>query len=159
MYSEEHVCYEFEMFLWVVQVMTSGDRPVVVKASDPSRFKNAIIEVFVVHLRNLIDFFYSNNPQSTDIVASDFCHEGTWRREMSKSLELARTRANKELAHMTSARIRGASSEKAWDFAGLYGELKSAVDSFLDIASPSRFPFKLAATLRANYNWSHNQRA
>ena len=112
MYSEEHVFYEIDMFLWVTKMMASEDRIIVLEASDPSHLKNALIEVFVVHLRNIIDFFYPKDPRSTDVIASDFCAEGVWQREISNNLGIARTRANMELAHMTSARLSGASSTK-----------------------------------------------
>jgi hypothetical protein len=113
------------MFLWVTKVMASEDRVIVPEASDPSHLKNAIIEVFVLHLRNVIDFLYPKDPRSTDVIASDFCAEGVWQREISNNLGIARTRANMELAHMTSAKLRGASSQKGWNLAGLHSELKS----------------------------------
>lgn len=59
-YSAEHVTYEFDMFLWSVEVCS---RPgTTISASSPenlTRLKNILVESFVIHLRNTIDFFSS----------------------------------------------------------------------------------------------------
>ena len=42
--------------------------------------QNAMVESFMAHLRNLIEFLYSDSPRSTDIVAADFFPQGIWKR-------------------------------------------------------------------------------
>ena len=57
-FSAEHVAYEVDMFFGMVEVLT---RPSVISApsaAEANRLKNAVIEVFAIHLRNLIDFLY-----------------------------------------------------------------------------------------------------
>jgi hypothetical protein len=98
-FSAGHVAYEVDIFFGMVDVLM---RPSVIGAPSPAeanRLKNAVIEVFAIHLRNLIDFLYLERPQPTDVVAADFCVTGVWeaaKPPITNSLEAARVRANKE---------------------------------------------------------------
>ncbi len=143
-YSDEHVFYEFDMFLWSSRLNASGGPIVAPSADDATRFTSALIEVFVVHLRNVIDFLYLERPQPTDVVAADFCAVGEWQAKIPSSLETARTRANKEIAHLTSARIAGSPPGKGWDFAGLSAQLQPVIRLFAIKALPSRLSPRVA---------------
>jgi hypothetical protein len=77
-YSEEHVFYEFDMFLWVAQVCGRGAKLAAPTEADTTRLSNVLIEAFVVHLRNVIDFLYLDKPKKTDVVAADFFAPGGW---------------------------------------------------------------------------------
>ena len=85
--------------------------------------RNLKIEGFVLHLQNVIDFLYIS-PKPTDLSASDFCKPGLGygRPAMSQTLSEARTRANKEMAHLTTGRQFGTPVTKQWDFSGLLAE-------------------------------------
>ena len=67
-----------------------------------------MLESFAIHLRNLIDFFYTppNHARNDDLVAADFFDPPTsWNPgPISKSLSDARERANKEISHITYKR-------------------------------------------------------
>lgn len=78
-YSKEHVVYEFDMFLWLAQVCGSGAKLGAPSAADAARLSNVLIESFVVHLRNVIDFLYLDRPKATDVIAADFFDPGAWR--------------------------------------------------------------------------------
>jgi hypothetical protein len=115
-YSEEHVVYEFDMFLWLARVCGSGARLGAPTATDAARLSNVLIESFVVHLRNVIDFLYLDRPKPTDVVAADFFDPSVWeglRPAISATLESARVRANKEIAHLTTERMRAVLRKRA----------------------------------------------
>ncbi|MFZ0291286.1 MAG: hypothetical protein WB616_20095 [Candidatus Sulfotelmatobacter sp.] len=60
---------------------------------------------FAIHLRNLIDFFYTQpgDARNDDVVAADFFDPASaWNLgAIPKSLNDARERANKEISHIT----------------------------------------------------------
>ena len=150
-YSAEHVKYEFEMFLWLGQVC--GNPAVKIAASgkaDVICLNNALIEAFAVHVRNVIDFLYLEDPKPTDVVAADFLDPGVWRQicpDISPSLSAARKRANKEIAHLTTDRIAGSPPEKGWDFRALVTELKPLLQFFATKAPPTRCSQSVAAAV------------
>jgi hypothetical protein len=95
---------------------------------------NAIIEAFGIHLRNIIDFLFIDDPKPSDIVASDFLIPHEWmalRPPISPTLQIARVRANKEIAHLTTERIFGTPPQKQWDFDGLAGEIRQLLRLFV----------------------------
>ena len=69
---------------------------------------SASLESFAIHLRNLIDFFYtqSGNAQTDDLVAANFFDSpSAWNLgAMPQLLKDARERANKEISHITYKR-------------------------------------------------------
>ena len=80
------------------------------------------VELFGLHLRNLITFLYpTRNQQDTDVYARDyFSDKGEWERiapPLSATLDTARRRANKELGHLTTERIDGFQDRKKWGIA------------------------------------------
>lgn len=103
-YSKEHVIYELWMFRSVGQALIAP-----IQMSQPLR--NALIESFAIHLRNLIDFFYPGQIQADDVVASEFLDDpDEWATlsAISTTLSSARIRAHKEVSHLTRKRITGA---------------------------------------------------
>ena len=139
-YSEEHVAYEFDMFLWSARLCASGSGIVSPDPVDARRLNNVLIEDFVLHLRNIIDFLYKQKQGSkpTDVVAADFCEPNVWKPTIPEVLEVARIRANKEIAHLTTDRITGIPASKAWDFACLLEILFPEMNLFVDKALESR---------------------
>lgn len=150
-FSAEHLVYEVDMFFWMVEVLT---RPSVIRATsaaEATRLNNALIEVFAIHLRNLVDFLYLERPQPTDVVAADFCAAGTWeavKPPITRSLEAARVRANKEIAHLTSQRIAGTPPKKAWDPRALAAEIRPLLQLVVAKAEATRLWPRVAAAIR-----------
>jgi hypothetical protein len=150
-YSEEHVVYEFDMFLWLAQVCGSGAKLGAPSAADAARLSNVLIECFVVHLRNVIDFLYLDRPKATDVVAADFFDPGAWERlrpAISGTLETAQVRANKEMAHLTTDRITGSPPEKAWDFSSLATEIRPLMRLVARNALAARLSPRVSAVIR-----------
>jgi hypothetical protein len=94
----------------------------------PSRDRNGWVEVYLLHARNLLDFFASE-PTKDDVVASHYIP--SWDRSSGGEelawLEAMRQSINKRLAHVTAYRRRtpkmtdaqsieeiGAKVEKVW---------------------------------------------
>jgi hypothetical protein len=133
-YSGEHLNYEIEMFRTTAAVLAAGG----LARTDG----NAYLESWVIHLRNLIEFLYQDSPRSTDVTAHDFfANPGDWintRTSRTATIDAAWTRANKEISHLTTQRIAGTPTNKAWDTAGLTAEVVDELRRFEQAASPTR---------------------
>ena len=118
--------------------------------------RNAGVEVFANHLRNLATFLYSDEypPRKDDVLAVDFfatdADASEWlaqRGPLPASLEAAKRRADQELAHLTSKRISGISDEKNWDVVSLGSEIVTLLRGFAGSADPARLTPSLASVL------------
>ena len=131
-YSDEHLAYEVANFFKMAKFFCAPN-PVGALPDDLKHTVNmAVIEACSIHLRNLIDFLYTDNPQPTDVVASDFC--ANWqhvRGAIPPTLKNARIRSNKEVAHLTTSRIPGAPPEKAWDFTLIANEIRPVLTALV----------------------------
>jgi hypothetical protein len=78
---------------------------------------NALVESFALHARNLIDFYYAT-PQQDDVVAEHFFSDpAAWARvrpTKTTTLDGAKTRANKEVSHLTYTRLSVSADKKGW---------------------------------------------
>src|SRR5690242_15307593 len=75
-YSHVHVFYEVDHFLWVANLIDKG---ALIRGSSPMRVKNILVEAFVLHFRNVIDFLYPRDRVRTDdVTARDFIPAGNW---------------------------------------------------------------------------------
>ena len=104
-YASEHVLYEITQFVRAA---------LAVEASRVGNFPmNFAIEVFALHLRNLLDFFAPRGtPWETDALASHF-YEGWEPPKLNEHLKQARWMADKHVAHLTSDRTADIHS-KLW---------------------------------------------
>jgi hypothetical protein len=143
LYAEEHVFYEIDMLFATANLIASG--------APHTKMKSAFTESFVLHLRNLISFFYSKPTKPTDVVASYFfAKTGEWesqRPPKSAKIELALQRAHKELAHLTTKRIAGSSAAKEWRVDDLINELSPTIEKFVAAACPTRLKPATAANI------------
>jgi hypothetical protein len=133
-YSGEHIGYEIEMLRWNADTLRQGGL---------SRTQgNALLESWVSHLRNLIEFLYEDAPRPRDVTAADFFpNPGAWqgiRTPISTTIKDARVRANKEISHLTTDRIAGAPTHKKWDTDQLTAEIVDELRLFQQAASPGR---------------------
>lgn len=134
-YSAAHVAYEIDMFFALAGMHSNPNLKMAVPTAEVGTVvQNALIESFGVHLRNVLDFLYIDQPQPTDIVAIDYCPAGALqavRPAMSQKLAIARTRANKELAHLTTQRVSG----NTWPFVALADEVRPLLQLFCTTAN------------------------
>jgi hypothetical protein len=134
--SGEHLYHEIKMIFGTAKALNQPLSDDVVKS--------ALIESFATHTRNLIDFFYLNNPKSDDLIASQFIadHQRTSWKSGLPSITLlltdAKTRANKEIAHLTERRIAGTPPQKEWPIPLILNEITDLLRFFVTNASPLR---------------------
>ena len=84
--------------------------------------KNALLESFGIHFRNLAEFLWPNRltkkgqrraPQSTDVVAKHVAPD--WTGAEPQDLNDIIDRVNREIGHLTLARRPGKHPDKHWD--------------------------------------------
>jgi hypothetical protein len=139
------VWYEWEMFSWGMDVIRStllvGRDPDDwnVGTGDQGETKDALIEVTLMHARELRDFLGRDRKElkafeQTDIVAGDFFdHPGEWvpHRIPSISPKAERERLNRSLVHLAYDRTHYEMAGKEWDFKLVFSEITAAWNAFL----------------------------
>lgn len=150
-YSDEHLAYEVGM-LARAAIYQPPDVP-----REVSEFlKSMRAEGFGLHLRNLIEFLYPNEfrPKPTSVCAHHFVASRSpyadWLRmcpELSSTLRRAKERADRELAHLTTARISGTPAIKHWDANALLPEIDRLVVLFSESAASDRLGAKARNTI------------
>lgn len=136
--ASDHLFYEMEMLRWTTETLARtkdlGTNP-----------RNSILESFIIHLRLLIGFLYDSPTHDDDVTASDYFEGGVWTpKEISQALKVARERANKEIAHLTSFRVGKKLMEKEWAFIALGVEVFDLLQSFIDVVPPHRMEAQYA---------------
>jgi len=100
---------------------------------------NAALESYLIHGRNVLDFFFADTrqPWPDDVIAEDFLEDpDRWRRErgaMVPVLGPLNRRVGKEIAHLTYERLNVTEEAKAWPFLDIALEVEALRDTFLSI--------------------------
>lgn len=100
--------------------------------------RNAVLESFLVHARELIKFFYpGRSDPDTDVMATDFIDaSATWTPSKNFSYwEDEKARIDKRLAHMSYLRT---TLDAEWQVNRIYGDLCELRDDFLKIAGKTK---------------------
>jgi hypothetical protein len=164
-YSDEHVSYEVKMLFGMVELLTSamlvsttaapiystwnptGSGKISLEHTD---VKNALIECFAMHLRNIIEFLYPprDKPRDTDVAAEDFfLSSSSWIKlradPMTPVLKDAYEKASKRIAHLTTDRVSGSQ----WDVKGPAKEVGQLLKRFVENAENTRLSGKVGAWL------------
>lgn len=93
---------------------------------------NFALEVFALHLRNLLDFFDPpKSPRKTDACAHHFFNQSSsWKPPtLGSRLKQARQTANKQIAHLTTGRTHDP-ARKTWKVDAIVGDLKPTIERF-----------------------------
>ena len=139
-YADEHVLYEITHFVRAVQA---------IKAAEANAFPmNFALEVFALHLRNLLDFFAPRSARKTDATAADFC--GDWEKPaLDSHLQEGRWKADKHVAHLTTDRTSDINL-KLWAVDPTVQSLIPAIKRFTERAElvSEEFRTKVAERLR-----------
>ncbi len=97
---------------------------------------NALLESFVIHMRGVMDFLYNDTPKPDDVAAQDFfLSADDWlnvRPQLSELLRIAKSRAGKEIAHLTYSRLAVTTDKKPWHFIEIANEVNSVMKVFLN---------------------------
>lgn len=146
------VWYEWEMFSWGMDVIRStvlvGRDPDDwnVGTGDQGETKDAVIEVTLMHARELRDFLGRDRKElkpfeQTDIVAGDFFDKpGQWVPHKTPSISppAQRERLNRSLAHLAYDRAVYETAGKGWDFKPIFSEITTAWNAFLAALADDR---------------------
>jgi hypothetical protein len=127
--ASDHLHYEISMFQSLVQGMASG-------IAGNSVINNSLLESFGIHVRALVWFFYAEKPYPDDVIAEDFFLSASeWqlaRPSLTQVLETAKKRADKEIAHLTYARLDVTPEQKPWEFLPIFSDMNRVVGIFLN---------------------------
>jgi len=138
--ASDALYYELLMLDVTAKVLSS-------EATRGSSLGGAILESFLVHLRNMIDFLYLPKCNKDDILAEDFFADPEdWMKLHPKQgmiLKAAKKRINKLLAHLTYSRLKLIDADSDWIVIGLRNEIVSRIIVFVDNVSRDMIDEKL----------------
>ena len=168
-YFEEHFLYEVSLFIYsfeqlamcpnivkeINQTSTQVSTPWVSQFGSQFRdgnSRNMALETFLLHARNLREFFYSDRKRDDDARAFHFFPDkNSWEKLRPKETDSIRdikNRANKEIAHLTYKRISGTPPDKNWDCGKILTDLLAVTKFFLD-KLPKEYIGENAAKIRS----------
>lgn len=134
--ASSHLTYEIDMLWGSARVHANGSGLL------SAEIKNALVESFAVHLRNLLDFLYLENPRPDDVIAEDFFDTPeiwvTNRPAKSQILKAAHTRAHKEVSHLTYNRLSLTPENKVWQQGELLNEIVPVLKRFVELVPRER---------------------
>jgi hypothetical protein len=132
-YAAEHLAYEVEMALSLVDSFRQFARVLDVVG------RNAYVEAFALHARNITAFLYARKPKQDDCVAEDyFANRETWpktRPARPAALKPIGSRASAEVAHLSYERK---DPSDPWDFEAIGNGLAAVLRVFVDSADEDR---------------------
>jgi hypothetical protein len=140
--ASEHLHYEFWMLMSLANALASG-------IASEGWLTNTLLESFIIHLRALLDFFYGERPKPDDVIAADYFSQGQWdsiKPPLSDALKKARSRAHKEVAHLTYERLNVTLETKPWAFLSLASEVQGTMNLFLKNVSKDRLADRWQST-------------
>jgi hypothetical protein len=128
----KHLLYEIEMFTGAIPILNA------INDWEPSEtrtiLRNALLESWALHLRNLLSFVYDNRAGKGDAIALDFIGEEWKDKRGAKSsvLSVANAKASKEMAHMSYVRAALTEDEREWHPAPIIAAISEALHRFVD---------------------------
>ena len=141
-----HLNYEINM-LFISRVELSNAKNNVLGAIKNAYLLNAILESFLIHTRNLIDFFYIDSPlrRGDDVVAEHFIENWKIQRPLVTALlNDTKSRANKHLAHLTYE--RRSFEPPTWAFEEIERDLNNVLSNFFEYASEEKLCNEIVTT-------------
>jgi hypothetical protein len=161
--ESEHVVYEIEMFCHLAAYFESGEVDRAVQRLDQQGIvvRNAMIESFQIHARQLIDFLTQSldiQPHKDDIRQSTFTAR-PWECPRPAALEDLRVRIHKRVAHLSVQRAAYTAAEQRVDTRVMREELGKIIEDFLDAADDAKvcpgFVARARAALAASVPGDH----
>ncbi len=132
--ASQHLLYEYDMLNVTALGLASGI------GGESSPLNNALLESFVIHARNLLHFFFPEQPYATDVLAQHyFPTPAEWvgiRGDMPEVLADVRSRANKEMAHLTYDRLLVDDKSKHWQYLDILAALKEIMARLVQNVPP-----------------------
>lgn len=135
-FSEEHLSYEVDNFLACAAVLVFEGQKY------NAHIRNALIESFTLHARSVLSFLYNDRPREDDAHAQEFLKAGlVWteiRRPIPDSLANLKRRVDKEIAHLTYARMEVNGEDKAWHLPPIIVDFIPVLDRFFGNSDPAK---------------------
>jgi hypothetical protein len=135
----EHLLYEIDLLYKTARVLATFGHA---QDSKAIIIRNALLESFAIHTRNLIDFFYQDKPNSDQVIAQDFFDNGDlWvqqRPTKSQFLKKTSIRVHKEVAHLSYDRLKVTSEKKEWKWINIAAEIGKVLKKFHELVPDSR---------------------
>jgi hypothetical protein len=128
----KHLLYEIEMFAGTVRMLNVVHD---MEASEARTIlRNALLESWALHLRNLLSFLYDTRAGAGDAIALDFLGGG-WKEKRGPKgdvLRMAHAKASKEMAHLSYLRAELRDDQREWHIEPIICEGGEALHSFVD---------------------------
>jgi hypothetical protein len=149
--ASEHLRYEIDMLYGSLGELETLERARVNDEAPSLSLKNALIESWTIHLRNLHEFFFRDRSDDSDMLAIDYFHDLDWFSvRKGHGLNLSTHRIPKEIVHLTWSRTKVTPDKKQWDLGPITDRItREAVRPFVENVPKSRVhpDFKTACTL------------
>jgi hypothetical protein len=134
--ARRHISYEIKM-LRELSAALQG------KGAGPRTMNNALLESFLIHYRNLFDFFYPENKRrlAFDVAATDYVPgRHRWRNSRPKadikSTVENRERVNCLLAHLTLRRLKY--KNRSWPDKKMASAIEEMIEAFVQALPQAR---------------------
>jgi len=131
----KHLKYEIDMF-YILAKELSVNKNLLLDISENLVIKNALIESFLVHERNIIDFLLNNKKYDDDIICKDLLEnekELFNKSEVDKMKEI-KYKINKEISHLTKARCKD--EKTGWNMSDITCPLLEYFEKFINEVNP-----------------------
>jgi hypothetical protein len=151
--ESEHVLYEIEMFCGLAGYFESGEVDAAVRTlvGNGIVVRNAMIEAFQLHARQLIEFLSRSNER--DSRASHFT-KGPWRHEPTPRQDEDWTRFSQHVVHLSLVRATFADADRRVETRRIRRDLGAGIYRFLEAVDDGRvcegFVSRARAALRAS---------
>jgi hypothetical protein len=143
----EHLYYEVMMTFDLADVLNAA---FVMPGGPPQAHlvRNALLEAFTIHVRQLVDFFWSERSLKWKLTqrgayAADYFDPGEWKRlRPTRPQALDRVLTGKVgwgVAHLTYPRAHVTPTQKQWEPLKMCAALELAVRCFVDNVDPAKF--------------------
>ena len=135
--ESKHVLYEIEMFCALARYFETKavDRAVQTLEREGIVVRNAVIEAFQVHARQLIEFltyYESKKPHKDDIPAAHFTRTRRWDYARPRELEELRQLVHKRVAHLSVRRAEFTGRERWVATQDMRLKVGQILEAFLD---------------------------
>jgi hypothetical protein len=131
LYFVEHIRYEMQQLINATDAINR-------QLAICNGLQYMIVESFAIHLRNLITFLYPYSKRENDVCAEDFFVDANkWQSlcpAISVILKNAKSRADKEVGHLTTLRQFGTPESKKWSVSDLIDEVMPILKIFCEAA-------------------------
>jgi len=140
-YSQEHLRYEIQNFFDAGRLLAA--RSFDTSNSDEITIKNALVESFATHLRNLLLFLYPYGGEKSDVISDLFFSNPIpdWKRKRQPESVFGfrdlRQRASQEVSHLTVFR-RNSDKNKQWQLLETMQSVKAVLDVFVENAPSTK---------------------